>query len=231
LSCRYIQVKQLYRTLAKENHPDKGGNTETMQLINSEYTLACAMITIDNHLCFVNERFLNWGIRFIHLNSVVEQSHANPKLASIPNNILEKVCDCMTMQENESEVFTVILSHHGPEDFKISKDNPINRWSGIRNLIENTKTDLFLYGHHHGFNTSYGDNEEGDYIKNTIFHRTATLLLNEVAREVDATTQKHTQKRGFSLISLERKGGIVKKSKDLKIDRYELQGILISKQG
>ncbi len=186
--------------------------------------------TIDNHLCFVNERFLNWGIRFIHLNSVVEQSHANPALASIPNKFLEKICDCLTPQENENEVFTVILSHHGPEDFKISNHNSTNRWSGIRNLIENTKTDLFLYGHHHGFSNSYGDNEEGDYIKKTIFHRTATLLLNEKARELDATTRTHTQERGFSIITLDREAGIVRKSKDLKIDRYELRGIKISKQ-
>ena len=34
------QVKDLYRTLAKENHPDKGGNLQTMQDINNQYTRA-----------------------------------------------------------------------------------------------------------------------------------------------------------------------------------------------
>src|SRR5665213_1325663 len=43
--CKTIdEVKALYRLLAKQNHPDKGGSTETMQAINSEYAFACAKI-------------------------------------------------------------------------------------------------------------------------------------------------------------------------------------------
>lgn len=37
-------VKKLYRQLAKDNHPDKGGTLETMQAINTEYSFACAKI-------------------------------------------------------------------------------------------------------------------------------------------------------------------------------------------
>lgn len=38
------EVKKLYKKLAKENHPDAGGNTSTMQIINTEYAFACAKI-------------------------------------------------------------------------------------------------------------------------------------------------------------------------------------------
>lgn len=38
------EVKSLYRELAKANHPDKGGDLETMQSINAEYTFACAKV-------------------------------------------------------------------------------------------------------------------------------------------------------------------------------------------
>jgi DnaJ-class molecular chaperone len=31
------EVKSLYRTLAKQHHPDLGGDTATMQEINSQY--------------------------------------------------------------------------------------------------------------------------------------------------------------------------------------------------
>lgn len=31
------EVKQLYKTLAKQHHPDKGGDLETMKQINAEY--------------------------------------------------------------------------------------------------------------------------------------------------------------------------------------------------
>ncbi len=34
-------IKQVYRKLASANHPDKGGNTETMQLINTAFAELC----------------------------------------------------------------------------------------------------------------------------------------------------------------------------------------------
>jgi hypothetical protein len=43
--CKTIdEIKALYRSLAKEHHPDRGGSTETMQAINSEYAFGCAEI-------------------------------------------------------------------------------------------------------------------------------------------------------------------------------------------
>ncbi len=38
------EVKSLFKTLAKEHHPDKGGDTATMQAINLEYAYAIANI-------------------------------------------------------------------------------------------------------------------------------------------------------------------------------------------
>lgn len=38
------EVKSLYRQLAKQFHPDKGGDLATMQAINNEYALAIAII-------------------------------------------------------------------------------------------------------------------------------------------------------------------------------------------
>jgi len=44
-NCKSIdEIKVLYRSLAKEHHPDMGGSTETMQVLNSEYAFACAKI-------------------------------------------------------------------------------------------------------------------------------------------------------------------------------------------
>lgn len=43
--CSTLQdVKELYRTLAKQHHPDRGGNLETMQAINNQYTKAINII-------------------------------------------------------------------------------------------------------------------------------------------------------------------------------------------
>jgi hypothetical protein len=38
------EVKAAYKKLAKQYHPDCGGDTETMQAINTEYAFACAKI-------------------------------------------------------------------------------------------------------------------------------------------------------------------------------------------
>ncbi len=43
--CKTIEeVKALYKQLAKQFHPDLGGDTATMQQVNNEYTFACAKI-------------------------------------------------------------------------------------------------------------------------------------------------------------------------------------------
>jgi len=38
------EVKAMYKLLAKKHHPDCGGDTETMQRINTEYPQACARV-------------------------------------------------------------------------------------------------------------------------------------------------------------------------------------------
>lgn len=50
-NCKTIEeIKSLYRSLAKEHHPDMGGSTETMQAINSEYAFACAKILKNDNI-------------------------------------------------------------------------------------------------------------------------------------------------------------------------------------
>lgn len=36
-----LDIKQIFRKLASVNHPDKGGNTETMQIINTAFSELC----------------------------------------------------------------------------------------------------------------------------------------------------------------------------------------------
>ena len=43
--CRTIEeVKAMYKKLAKEHHPDCGGDTEIMKAVNLEYAFACANV-------------------------------------------------------------------------------------------------------------------------------------------------------------------------------------------
>lgn len=44
-NCKTLdEVKQLYKTLAKQHHPDKGGDVEIMKQINSEYDFVTARL-------------------------------------------------------------------------------------------------------------------------------------------------------------------------------------------
>ncbi len=43
--CKSIdEIKAMYKQLAKQYHPDCGGDTETMQAINAEYAYACGNV-------------------------------------------------------------------------------------------------------------------------------------------------------------------------------------------
>jgi hypothetical protein len=44
------EVKARYRVLAKEHHPDRGGDLATMQAVNKEYAFACARIAKGENL-------------------------------------------------------------------------------------------------------------------------------------------------------------------------------------
>ena len=49
--CQTIEeVKAMYKILAKQYHPDCGGDTATMQAINSEYSYACAKLLKGDNL-------------------------------------------------------------------------------------------------------------------------------------------------------------------------------------
>jgi hypothetical protein len=69
--------------LAKENHPDLGGDTETMQQINTEYAFVCAKILKGENLS--NEE-VNEQIRLSEeYRQVIEQ------IINLPNIIIEIV--------------------------------------------------------------------------------------------------------------------------------------------
>ncbi len=44
------EVKALYKQLAKQHHPDNGGETAVMQVINAEYSIACAFVLKEQEL-------------------------------------------------------------------------------------------------------------------------------------------------------------------------------------
>lgn len=176
-------------------------------------------MTNQNHLCFVNDRFHNWGLRFYHFNSVIEQWYDEPDKAGIPEENLKQMMSAPKIQE---DIFKIIISHHGPDNFGY-KPNDVSdkRWLDIRNFIEYVGPQLFLHGHTHGFET-YTLREKGNENRSIKYHMTSTLSLEKQARLKDAL-------RGFSVIELERENGIVKKE-TVVIRDFEIEEAQISER-
>ena len=69
-------IKQVYRKLASLNHPDKGGNTQTMQLINQAYNDCCKYLeshaTIDVNIESNTESNANISFDFINELKVMQ---------------------------------------------------------------------------------------------------------------------------------------------------------------
>jgi hypothetical protein len=49
------EIKVIYRKLASNNHPDKGGDTETMQIINTAFAELCKFFESGNATLDINE--------------------------------------------------------------------------------------------------------------------------------------------------------------------------------
>lgn len=82
--CRTIdEVKARYKQLAKEYHPDHGGDNATMQAINTEYAFACAKVFKgDNLTSKETEEQIRLSEEY---RQVIEQ------IISLPNIIIELV--------------------------------------------------------------------------------------------------------------------------------------------
>lgn len=77
------EVKALYKKLALENHPDRGGDTATMQAINAEYAFASARILKGANL---SEEETEQQIRFSEeYRQIIEQ------IAHLPGITIELV--------------------------------------------------------------------------------------------------------------------------------------------
>lgn len=76
INCKNLQeAKELFRTLAMQNHPDKGGDTATMQAINAEFEHCCKNKLFgekNNFNSYYNvEQFQEVINKIAHLNNII----------------------------------------------------------------------------------------------------------------------------------------------------------------
>ena len=167
------------------------------------YKLTGDLNWIDNPFgdCFINDQFLGWGIRFIHVNTVMELGYLDPDKISI---VGERIKDLVNKTAPVSEkIFSIIIAHNGPEDFGYAlSSSPSQSASDLFALINGLGGRLYLHGHRHKPEKLRKVDYEGNFTSSILYSEAGTISLNK-------NLQANDSRRSFSVIELRRKGDVV----------------------
>ena len=161
-----------------------------------------------NKLCWVNEKFLNIGLRFYHLNSLSEVDSNNIDLIKINESILNNI-----IRTDNAEVFNIAISHHG---MAIDTIKGFNNWENIRNFNDIGNINLFVHGHGHGWAATLDPQDNNSSPKMYMIMAPTTHLNGK----------KRKDPRGFNLITLKRREERIEK---VISQLYEMRGANIEK--
>lgn len=160
-----------------------------------------------DNLYRVNEKFLNWGVRFYELNTAQDISPYEPRKIEIRKENFDKLKK-NTLKLGTRNIFNIMVSHFGPEDigYRQSESDKTKKWDAMRTFIESAKINMYMSGHvHRSEIRKLGDNGAGAHFsKNTIVSTASTCSLSADGRPQE-------EYRGFNVIELHREDGIVKK--------------------
>lgn len=155
----------------------------------------------------VNEKFLNWGIRFYELNTAQDISPYAPRQIEIRTNNFDKLKK-NTLKFESKDIFNIVVSHFGPEDigYRQSDSEKAKKWDIMRAFIESAKVNMYMSGHvHRSEIRRLEDNGPGAHFsKNIIVSTASTCSLSADGRPPE-------EYRGFNVLELQRENGVVNK--------------------
>lgn len=155
----------------------------------------------------VNEKFLNWGIRFYELNTAQDISPYAPRNIEVKKKNYDKLKK-NTLKFESKNIYNIVVSHFGPEDigYRQSDSEKTKKWDAMRSFIESAKINMYMSGHVHRSEIRHlGDNGPGAHFsKNVIVSTASTCSLSADGRPPE-------EYRGFNVLELQREKGIVKK--------------------
>lgn len=143
----------------------------------------------NENMNFIIDDFLDWGIRFIVLNSVsninINETNRVEFFKEEISEIVQKANEC----PYGNEIFNIVVSHHTElflEEVN-AENNPIQVFNQLKNSL---KCKLFLGGHRH-----INDNKDGKTSNNEKYTviEAGTLRIDEKADE---------HQRGFNVLKL-----------------------------
>lgn len=170
-------------------------------------------LSYDNQLSWVSDQFLNLGIRFYLINSVAETSAHSPDRCVVPAVAMEAMINqSRNYPERGLPVFNIVISHHGRSSAPLKG---FENWDEIKNFLEVSNADMLIHGHGHQWQGK--EIQEGT----SIYH---TLQVMAPSTHVSGKKRPPDERRGFNLIHLKRRDGIVK---TIQAQPYEVTGVEI----
>lgn len=160
-----------------------------------------------DNLYRVNEKFLNWGIRFYELNTAQDVSPYTPRKIEIRKNNFNKLKK-NTLKFESKDIYNIIVSHFGPEDigYRQSDSEKTKKWDTMRTFIESAKVNMYMSGHvHRSEIRCLGDNGPGARFSRDVIVSTASTC------SLSADGRPPEEYRGFNVLELHREDGVVKK--------------------
>ncbi|MFN8323855.1 MAG: metallophosphoesterase [Chitinophagales bacterium] len=166
-------------------------------------------IGMENNLNWINDRFLNWGIRFVQLNTVADMNYTDYKYCGVSQGSIQEMLNYYKSNKYMvNKPFTVFLAHHDPQDLGYTAEGKATKRNEVKDLfmlINSIGADLFISGHSHtSTKLAPRYKYQGRFTDNLQYSIISSLTLDAKARKEDA-------KRGFSILKLERSNYTVTK--------------------
>ena len=177
-------------------------------------------LTHENGLNFITDRFLRWGLRFVHLFTHTKISPEDRSGFDMDTNLVESIANSIFIEGNKKSLYTILLSHGGPSDFGLNEGTADSHttWCKVRQFLENIQPNMLLYGHKHSSRASLlEDSLAGPFLKKTVAVRTGSLRLDATGLGLDGS-------RSFNIITLKRKDY---KVEAINVQNYNINGINI----
>lgn len=181
-------IKELLKEQATNKFPyNKYGTSEFRRFC---YDITHNSVYIDNeNMNFIIDDFLDWGIRFIVLNSIskinINETNRVDFFKDEINQIIQKIND----SQYENKIFNIVISHH--TELFLEEMSTENDLIQVFNQLKNSlKCRLFLGGHRH-----INDDKDGKTSNDEKY-----TVIEASTLRIDEKDDKY--QRGFNVLQL-----------------------------
>lgn len=156
-----------------------------------------------SHLNYINNRFVNWNLQFICLNTCDGITAEKTNGVRLDENEIQNILN----NNKEKGHYTIVLSHHSPLIMDTLEEDDKKRFeSQYNSIIHSCQAQLWLSGHRH----IHVKSKKKLLSDSCRVYESATIRLDEDWGEdseytVETEKGEITSHRGFQIIKLEKK--------------------------